>query len=180
MRRGGGKASAKRPPAGGRPAGKPAGKKLAGRGRGGTLRLMGSLIKAAVLLGAIAAFIFLLPFGGRTLGDRWRAAGGAGDFAARLWSEMKGEPAVARHGKRQGGRGPGGEPSAGRPDAGRTDEDRTDEPQPSGDRAEEARPDANRPVEGRPGAGPTERHTDADRQALDRLLGDHLGDPPKR
>ena len=180
MRRGGGKASAKRPPAGGRPAGKPAGKKLAGRGGGGTLRSMGSLIKAAVLLGAIAAFIFLLPFGGRTLGDRWRTAGGAGAFTARLWAEMKGESSVARPGKRPGGRGPAGGPSAGRADTGRPDEDGADEPRPSGDRAEETRTDGNRPVEGRPGAGPTERHTDADRQALDRLVGDHLADPPKR
>jgi hypothetical protein len=141
---------------------------------------MGSLIKAAVLLGAIAAFIFLLPFGGRTLGDRWKVAGGGGDFAARLWAEMRGEPSPSRPGKRPAGKGPAGGPSAGRTDAGRTDEDRADEPRPSGDRAEEARTDANRPVEVGPGAGPTERHTDSDRQALDRLLGDHLGEPPKR
>jgi hypothetical protein len=131
---------------------------------------MGSLIKAAVLLGAIAAFLFLLPFGGRTLADRWKVAGGAGAFATRLWAEMKGEPPPGHSGKRTAGRGPAGGPSAGRTDAGRVDEDRTDG----------ARTEADRPVEDRPGAGPTEKHTDADQKALDRLLGDHLADRPKR
>jgi hypothetical protein len=54
---------------------------------------MWSLLKAALLLAALAAFLFLLPFGGRTLADRWRAAGGASDFAARTWAEMRGAPA---------------------------------------------------------------------------------------
>ncbi len=57
---------------------------------------MWSLFKAAVLLGAVAAFLFLLPFGGRTLADRWRAADGAADFAGRTWAEMRGKPSAER------------------------------------------------------------------------------------
>lgn len=57
---------------------------------------MRSLLKAAVLLGAVAAFLFLLPFGGRTLADRWRAADGASDFVSRTWTEMRGGTPPAR------------------------------------------------------------------------------------
>ena len=34
--------------------------------------------------------------------------------------------------------------------------------------------------EGKAGDRPVEGHTDADRQALDRLLGEHLDDAPRR
>jgi len=134
-------------------AGAPSGRKLAGRGRGATLLTMGSLLKAAVILGALAAVVLLLPLGGRTLADRWQGAAGPEDFARRLWGEVRGEPAdrgkPGKPGKRPGARGP-------------------------------ATADAGRPAEGKPDAGPAERHSDADQQALDRLVGEHLADPPKR
>jgi hypothetical protein len=62
------------------------------------------LFKLAVLLGLFAALLLLVPFGGRTLLDRWRSARGAGDFAARTWAEMRGTeppptPAAPRKGK---------------------------------------------------------------------------------
>jgi hypothetical protein len=64
------------------------------------------LLKLGVLLGLVAGFLFLLPFGGRTLFDRWRAARGPADFAARTWAEMQGRqpaspgaPAAPRKGK---------------------------------------------------------------------------------
>jgi hypothetical protein len=62
------------------------------------------LLKLAVLLGLVAALLFLLPFGGRTLFERWRTAHGASDFAARTWAEMRGDapatpPAAPKKGK---------------------------------------------------------------------------------
>ncbi len=118
---------------------------------------MWSLFKASALLGAVAAFLFLLPFGGRTLADRWRAADGAADFAARTWAEMRGVPA---------GRAPARKP-AGRAQA------KAGEPAPP--RAGE-RP---APGKGQPGA-PEEGVTEAERRQLERLLGEHLADAPRR
>lgn len=115
---------------------------------------MWSLLKAAVLLGAVAAFAFLLPFGGRTLADRWRAADGAADFAARTWAEMRGVPAPERPAPRK----PGGRPQG-----------------PAQARAGE-RPAPSRP----PGAAPEEGITEAERRQLERLLGEHLAEPPRR
>ena len=121
---------------------------------------MWSLLKAALLIGAVAAFLFLLPFGGRTLADRWRAADGAGDFAARTWAEMRGAPeraparkapprSQARGGEvaRAGEKGQGGKGQA----AGRG-----------------------------PEAPPEEGVTEAERKQLDRVLGEHLADGPRR
>lgn len=120
------------------------GKKLARPARGRTLPSMWSLVKAAVLLGALAAFVFLLPFGGRTLADRWRASSGAEDFARRTWAEMKGAPDAE---KPPAHRAPHGPARAGEATAG------------------------DRPVES---------HSDADRRALDKLVGEHLADGAKR
>jgi hypothetical protein len=108
------------------------------------------LLKLAVLLGLVAAFLLVLPFGGRTLFDRWRAAGSARAFVSRTWAEMRGvepparpvAPAAPRKGK------PGRPLSAG-----------------------ETRPGPDRPLEST---------TDADRQALDKLLDQHLADQPGR
>jgi len=86
------------------------------------------LLKLAVLLGLVAGFLFLLPFGGRTLFDRWQAAAGPADFAARTWAEMQGTPRPAappRKGK------------AGRPHAGA-------EPQPAPDQPLESTSEADR------------------------------------
>jgi hypothetical protein len=106
---------------------------------------MWSLVKAAVLLGALAAFLFLLPFGGRTIADRWRASSGAEDFARRTWAEMRGDPAPEKPPARHGG---------------------------SRSQARAAEPrDGDRPVEG---------HTDADRRAIDELVGEHLAGGAKR
>jgi hypothetical protein len=59
------------------------------------------LVKPVVLLGLLAAVLFLVPFGGRTLFDRWRAASGPRDFAARTWAEMRGgQPPAAPGPKR--------------------------------------------------------------------------------
>jgi hypothetical protein len=111
------------------------------------------LLKLAVLLGLVAGFLFLLPFGGRTLFDRWRTSSGAADFVARTWSEMRGVQPP------QGPAGPGaprkakpGKAAAGA--AGGADQPATDEP--------------------------LDTTTDADRKALDQLLDQHLADKPKR
>jgi len=125
--------------------GRGAGRKLARSGRGARLPSMWSLLKAALLLSAVAAFLFLLPFGGRTLADRWRAADGAGDFATRTWAEMRGAPAPERAQARKPG----------------------------------ARPQA-RAGEKVPAAPPEEGVTETERKQLERLLGDHLADAPRR
>jgi hypothetical protein len=122
-----------------------AGRKLAGAGRGARLPSMWSLLKAAVLLGAVAAALFLLPFGGRTLADRWRAADGAGDFASRTWAEMRG----ARAPEKAPSRKPGPRAQA-----------------RAGEKAKAAPPE--------------EGVTEAERAQLERLLGDHLADAPRR
>lgn len=108
-------------------AGKGAGRKLAPSGGGGSLLSMWSLVKAAVLLGALAAFVFLLPFGGRTLADRWRAADGAGDFAARTWAEMRGAPAPEKAPRKPAGKAQaraGERPGAPPPVEGHTEADK--------------------------------------------------------
>ncbi len=129
------------------PRGKAGGQKVARRGGGRTFFSMWSLLKAAVVLGALAAFLFLLPFGGRTLADRWRAAGGPADFATRTWAEMRGVPAPERPAVK--GQKPRLHARAGDP----------------------------RPAD--PAAAPEEGHTEQDRKALDKLLGEHLADAPK-
>jgi hypothetical protein len=109
------------------------------------------LLKLAVLLGLVAGFLFLLPFGGRTLFDRWRAASGPGDFAARTWAEMRGAPVA-----------PGGSAA---PRKGRTG------------KAPAAAPGGTEP---HPADQPLETTTEADRKALDQLLDQHLADQPRR
>jgi hypothetical protein len=107
-------------------------------------------LKLLVLVGLVAGLLFLLPFGGRTLFDRWRAARGAGDFAARTWAEMRGgpvpldpaQPPTTRKAK------PGKPAAAG-------------EPPPGADQ-------------------PLETTTDAERKSLDKLLDQHLSEQPKR
>jgi len=144
----GGKAAGKAPAKAG---GKGAGRKLARAGQGARLPSMWSLFKAAVLLGAVAAFLFLLPFGGRTLADRWRAADGAADFATRTWAEMRGAPAPERAPARKA---PG--------------------------RLQARAGDKGAAAGKAPAAAPEEGVTEAERRKLEQLLGEHLADAPRR
>jgi hypothetical protein len=114
------------------------------------------LLKLAVLLGLVAGFLFLLPFGGRTLADRWRAATGAEDFAYRTWAEMRG--ATPRHAPMAPG-APGAPKKA---------------------RAGKAPAGASGPADQPATDQPLETTTEADRKALDQLLDQHLADKPKR
>jgi hypothetical protein len=119
---------------------------------------MWSLLKAALLLGAVAALLFLLPLGGRTLADRWRAADGAGDFAARSWAELRRAAAPEK--------GPARKPGArAQARVGEKGQAAAGKDQPGG-RA--------------PAAAPEEGVTEAERRQLERLLGQHLADEPKR
>ncbi len=111
------------------------------------------LLKLAVLLGLVAGVLFLLPFSGRTLFARWRAASGAADFAARTWAEMRGVQPPP------GPAGPGA-PKKARPGKA-----------PAGARGGADQPAADQPLD---------TTTDADRKALDQLLDQHLADKPKR
>jgi hypothetical protein len=52
------------------------------------LRLALKLLLAGAALAAIWAFV---PFGGRTLADRWSTARNPSEFIDRTWAEMKGE-----------------------------------------------------------------------------------------
>jgi hypothetical protein len=111
-------------------AGAGAGRKLARRSAAKYLSPMLKLLKLAALLGLVAGVLFLLPFGGRTLFDRWRAAHGASDFAARTWAEMRGsEPPAAPAAPRKG--------KAGKPAE-------TSGPQPAPDQPLETTTDADR------------------------------------
>jgi hypothetical protein len=87
------------------------------------LRLALKLLLSAAALWTIFAFV---PFGGRTLSDRWADARSPEEFAASTWAEMRGVPPAAR---------PKGRPPA-RPQA------RTAQPPAARERASE------RPTEG--------------------------------
>lgn len=108
------------------------------------LRLALKLLLAAAAVSAIWAFV---PFGGRTLGARWKASRGPGDFVERTWADMKGPPAEPAA------------PSRARPPARAT---RTPaRTAPAGrDRA--------------PAQPPSESHGDADRRAIDQLVADRI------
>jgi hypothetical protein len=107
------------------------------------LRLVLKLLVAAAALWAIFAFV---PFGGRTLADRWKASRSPAEFVERTWAEMKGTPEPP--------------PGKARP--------------PVRSQARGAQPPAARD---RAGERPTERHTDADRRAVDRIVAEHLAEP---
>jgi hypothetical protein len=100
------------------------------------LRLALKLLLAGAALAAVWAFV---PFGGRTLSDRWTAARSPSEFVDRTWAEMRGPQGASR--------------APGRP------------------QARQGAPGRERAAE-----RPTEGHTEADRQALDRILTRHLGE----
>jgi hypothetical protein len=91
------------------------------------------LLKAVVVLGALAGLVFLLPLGGRTVADRWSAADGARDFGRRLWTELRGRvpsgPTPSRPGQKaqaRAGERPGGGRAAERPVERTTEADRAE------------------------------------------------------
>lgn len=47
------------------------------------------VLKLALAAGAVAALWSFVPIHGRTLGDRWRAAGGLEEFVERGWAEAR-------------------------------------------------------------------------------------------
>lgn len=51
------------------------------------------LVKLALVVGALAAVWAFVPIGGRTLSERWRAAGSLERFATGSWAELRGKPA---------------------------------------------------------------------------------------
>ena len=107
------------------------------------LRLALKLLLAAAAVAAIWAFV---PFGGRTLGDRWKASRGPADFVERTWADMKGTPA------------PTAPPSKPHPPA-----------RPPRSQARAAQPPHDRAP-----AQPAETHGDADRRAIDQLVSDRI------
>jgi hypothetical protein len=51
---------------------------------------MMKLVRTAVLMIVLAAAWAYLPFGGRSLRDRWEGSAGVLDFVGRTWAEMRG------------------------------------------------------------------------------------------
>jgi hypothetical protein len=49
---------------------------------------MAKLLGLLLFVGALIAAAMLVPVGGRTVQDRWRASRGAADFASRSWHEV--------------------------------------------------------------------------------------------
>jgi hypothetical protein len=105
---------------------------------------MMKVVKLALVVGALAAVWAFVPVGGRTLSERWRAAGSAERFAERSWAEL-------REAFRD-------EPTA----PAKTKPPRTPGPQTQA----RAKPGRD--------ARPAEGHTDADRRALDQILAERL------
>lgn len=107
------------------------------------------LLRWALALSALAAVVAFVPVGGRTVLARWRGAKTPGAFVQRSWAEAR----------QAGGR------------LFRT------ETEPHGSERGQARPaapahGAPQPA-GRPQA-PAERHTDADRKAVDAIVAEHV------
>jgi len=103
------------------------------------------LVKWALVLAALAAVVAFVPVGGRTLLARWQAARSPSLFLARAWTEI--EQALGKPASRTGGT-----------------------PAPSRAQARAAaRPPAGSPSR----TPPVERHTDADRSAVDAIVAEH-------
>lgn len=93
------------------------------------LKFAVKLLLAGAALAAIWAFV---PFGGRTLSDRWEASRGPVDFLERTWADMKGpagQPERPRPPARTGrAQARAAQPASGRapaqPSEGHTDADR--------------------------------------------------------
>lgn len=67
---------------------------------------------------AVAAIWTFVPFGGRTLSDRWEASRGPTDFLERTWADMKG-PAPQQEKPRPPARPPRAQARAAQPATGR-------------------------------------------------------------
>lgn len=86
------------------------------------LRFALKLLLAGAALAAIWAFV---PFGGRTLSDRWKTARTPSEFVARTWAEMKGPAAPPAKARPQARSAEPRERSGGRqPTEGHTEADR--------------------------------------------------------
>lgn len=103
------------------------------------------LLKWALVMAALAAVVAFVPVGGRTVLARWQAARSPSLFAERTWAELR--QAFGR--------------LAGRPGEARA---------PS--RAQ-ARAPVRPPAASPPRAAPVERHSEADRSAVDAIVAEH-------
>ncbi len=104
------------------------------------------LAKWLIVLAALAAVVAFFPIGGRTVLERWRAARGPAAFLEKGWAELK-----------AGAVGLLGRPTATR----------------HGDPPRTARP-AHPAPRGHHPAEPVERHSEADRDALDEIVAKHV------
>jgi hypothetical protein len=100
---------------------------------------MARFLGALLLVGGLAAAAALVPWRGRTVVDRWKAAASAADFARSGWQEVAQAAGLEDPPRRATG-------------------------------ARAAKAEHPRP------ARPVERHTAADRAALDRLVSERARD----
>jgi hypothetical protein len=118
---------------------------------------MRKLLVLLLAVAALAAVVAFVPVGGRSILDRWRSAGSARVFLARGWGEV--ERAVSRlwPGAPDPKRAPPRSPA-----------------RPGSAQASRAVPGRAAPG-ARPGGEPTpvERHTEADRTAVDAIVAEH-------
>jgi hypothetical protein len=117
-------------------------------------RLLLAVAVAAILL-LVGAFV---PVGGKTLVERWKVAPDVTRLAGQAWAEVTSGWDQLWGAKPAGRPAPKG--SAARGQAA----------------ARQARPPGSPPDRSLP--EPVEHHTDADRNALDRIVAEHAADPP--
>jgi hypothetical protein len=113
-----------------------------------------------ILAVAVAAIVLLVgafvPVKGRTLVERWNAAPSASQFAERGWNEV-----VAAWDGLWGVKSPARTPPKATAKAG----------------TQAARPTPKGSPSAAPAPEPVEHHTEADRDALDRIVAEHAKDP---
>jgi hypothetical protein len=103
-------------------------------------------LKVLLAGAALWAVWAFVPVAGRTLQERWSRAPSATAFAEKAWADLT-------------GKGPAPAAGKARP------------PTHAQRRAEDAPAGRDRPAE-----RPVERHSDADRRAVDRILSEHLSE----
>lgn len=84
------------------------------------IRVALKLVAAAAAVWAVWTFV---PVGGRTLADRWRAAGNVSAFVERGWAEVTGAARSKQPARPQARQKPA-QPPAPRPSEGHTEADR--------------------------------------------------------
>jgi uncharacterized membrane protein len=119
---------------------------------------MFTLFKWALLAAGIASVVAFVPINGRTTLARWNDAKSVSVFVGRSWQEL--EKVVAAMTDKQLGRHASNEPAA---------SERARRPA-----ARTPTKNAVKPAAAKPTPDPVEPYTNAEREAVDRILAEHL------